>query len=79
MPLQFETGTLTAALPFDFEQSLAFLRGFEPMQGEQDIAEGKLTKAIRVPERGGVRSGHSRRRLPAHGTLRRGRGLVARH
>jgi len=34
------------AEPFDFKQSLRFLRGFGPMSGEQQVEEGTVTKAM---------------------------------
>ena len=52
--------------PFEFRQSLKFLRGFGPMSGEQQLEEGRITKAImvegqtvvlRVGEKGGKESG----------------------
>lgn len=55
------TGTITATPPFDFAQSLRFLGGFEPMGGEQAIADLSLTKGawigdqpvvFRIAERG---------------------------
>jgi len=51
--------------PFEFQQSLRFLKGFGPMSGEQQLEEGRLTKAIvvdgqtvvlRVGEKGGKES-----------------------
>jgi DNA-3-methyladenine glycosylase II len=36
------------AEPFEFKQSLRFLKGFGPMSGEQQLEEGRLTKAIMV-------------------------------
>jgi DNA-3-methyladenine glycosylase II len=39
-------GTLSACPPFDFARTLAFLRAFSPMTGEQAIAGGALTKAV---------------------------------
>ena len=36
------------AEPFDFAQSMRFLRGFGPMSGEQEVGEGRITKAITV-------------------------------
>lgn len=44
-------GTLTATPPFDFAQSLRYLGGFEPMGGEQILADGTLTKGLRVGDR----------------------------
>jgi DNA-3-methyladenine glycosylase II len=34
--------------PFEFRQSLNFLKGFGPMSGEQELEEGGVTKAITV-------------------------------
>jgi DNA-3-methyladenine glycosylase II len=34
--------------PFDFTQSLKFLQGFGPMSGEQQLEEGRVTKAVMV-------------------------------
>lgn len=34
--------------PFEFQQSLKFLRGFGPMSGEQQLDEGRVTKAMMV-------------------------------
>jgi len=34
--------------PFEFKQSLKFVRGFGPMSGEQQLEESKITKAIMV-------------------------------
>jgi len=34
--------------PFEFQQSLRFLRGFGPMSGEQQVEAGRITKAIMV-------------------------------
>jgi DNA-3-methyladenine glycosylase II len=34
--------------PFEFRQSLNFLKGFGPMSGEQELEEGRVTKAIMV-------------------------------
>jgi DNA-3-methyladenine glycosylase II len=39
-------GTIACAPPFDFARTLAFLRGFGPMAGEQSIGAGELTKAV---------------------------------
>jgi DNA-3-methyladenine glycosylase II len=49
-PLHSASGELDDAIvePFDFQQSLRFLRGFGPMSGEQQLEEGRLTKAIMV-------------------------------
>src|SRR5438477_10130495 len=46
--LYTETGYLTPTPPFDFARSLEFLGFFAPMQGEQTIASGVLTKAVYV-------------------------------
>jgi DNA-3-methyladenine glycosylase II len=40
------TGKLTATAPFDFDQTLRFLGGFNPMQGEQAVGPRSLTKAV---------------------------------
>lgn len=40
------SGRIACARPFDLEASLAFLCGFGPMRGEQEIAAGELTKAL---------------------------------
>jgi DNA-3-methyladenine glycosylase II len=39
-------GVLTPVPPFDLAKSLAFLEGFGPTRGEQDVAGGELTKAF---------------------------------
>ena len=41
-------GTLTPTPPFDFSLSLRFLEGFSPAEGEQAIAQGAVTKGLRV-------------------------------
>jgi DNA-3-methyladenine glycosylase II len=45
------TGTLRAKPPFDFEKSLRFLQGFTPLNGEQEIIDGTLTKGLMVDGR----------------------------
>jgi len=45
-PLAQINGALTPRAPFDFAQTLAFMRAFTPMAGEQRIADGTLTKAV---------------------------------
>jgi DNA-3-methyladenine glycosylase II len=49
-PLYSASGELEGEIsePFEFKQSLRFLRGFGPMSGEQQLEEGRLTKAIMV-------------------------------
>jgi DNA-3-methyladenine glycosylase II len=42
------TGKLTAAAPFDFDQSLRFIGVFNPMQGEQAVGPRSLVKAVYV-------------------------------
>ena len=42
------TGTLSPTPPFDFAQTLAFLRDFAPLRGEQVLGARTLTKAIMV-------------------------------
>lgn len=44
-------GTLQPQAPFDFAQSLAVLGMFPPMQGEQQIVERTLTKAVSIQRR----------------------------
>jgi DNA-3-methyladenine glycosylase II len=44
----FAAGELPARAPFDFAQSLAFVEEFAPVRGEQRLAEGTLTKALRL-------------------------------
>jgi len=48
MDLTVTTGRLGARAPFDFAQSLAFLRMFSPMHGEQLLEPGSFTKALRL-------------------------------
>lgn len=45
-PLHHLSGTLAPRAPFDFAQTLAFLRMFTPTADEQCLADGALTKAI---------------------------------
>ncbi len=61
------TGTLEAVEPFEFLRSLAFLRGFGPMSGQQEVEGDSVTKAMmvegqtiafRVEEEGGGRLGY---------------------
>lgn len=47
-PMHTVDGTLTPTPPFDFSLSLRFLEGFSPAEGEQAIAEGAVTKGLRV-------------------------------
>jgi DNA-3-methyladenine glycosylase II len=51
MPLSMIKGRLEARSPFDFAQSLAFLRMFSPMHGEQLLEPGGFTKALRLDGR----------------------------
>src|SRR5258708_26256429 len=44
--LYTEAGLLTPTAPFDFDQSLKFLRGFGPTKNEQTVSPGSLTKAV---------------------------------
>lgn len=46
--LHTEQGYLTPVPPFDFAKSLEFFGYFAPMQGEQAVAPGTLTKAVYV-------------------------------
>src|SRR5579871_814968 len=48
MALYREVGTLTYAKPFDFSKSLAFIGNFGPNDGEQQVAENVLTKALMI-------------------------------
>lgn len=41
-------GEIAARAPFDFQQSLAFIRNFTPTAGEQLLTERSMTKAIDV-------------------------------
>jgi DNA-3-methyladenine glycosylase II len=43
--------SFAAVAPFDFGRSLAFLRGFSPMHGEQTVTKDSLTKAFLVGAR----------------------------
>lgn len=43
-----ETGTLNAVEPYEFERSLAFVIGFGPMSGMQDVEGRSITKAIMI-------------------------------
>lgn len=45
-PLVQVSGVLTPRAPFDFAQTLAFMRAFTPMVGEQRLTAGALTKAV---------------------------------
>jgi DNA-3-methyladenine glycosylase II len=45
-PLAHVSGALTPRAPFDFAQTLAFMRAFTPMAGEQRLTDGALTKAV---------------------------------
>lgn len=40
------TGELSCRAPFDLKHALTFLRGFTPVQGEQEICRNMLTKAL---------------------------------
>ena len=42
------THVLTPRAPYDHDHTLAFIRGFSPMHGEQVVADGELTKAMSV-------------------------------
>jgi len=44
-------GALIPRAPFDFAQTLAFMRLFTPMAGEQRVTEGALTKAVALAGR----------------------------
>jgi DNA-3-methyladenine glycosylase II len=44
--LHSSSGRLRVVPPFDWSQSLRFLRGFGPLSGEQEVTEGALTKAL---------------------------------
>jgi len=46
--LHSETGTLDAVEPFKFRKSLAFIGGFGPMSGQQEVDGDAITKAIMV-------------------------------
>jgi len=46
--LHSETGTLDAVEPFEFRRSLAFVRGFGPMSGQQEVDGDSITKAVMV-------------------------------
>jgi DNA-3-methyladenine glycosylase II len=39
-------GSISCIVPFEFHYSLEFIEGFRPMQGEQRISGGELTKAF---------------------------------
>jgi DNA-3-methyladenine glycosylase II len=39
---------LTPTAPFDFDHTLAFVRGFSPMHGEQTVESDRLTKAFAI-------------------------------
>ena len=41
-------GTLEAVEPFEFRKSLAFVRGFGPMSGQQEVDGDSITKAMMV-------------------------------
>ena len=43
-----EAGTLEAVEPFEFRKSLAFVRGFGPMSGQQEVDGDSITKAMMV-------------------------------
>jgi DNA-3-methyladenine glycosylase II len=43
-----DDSVLTPVAPFDFSLSLRFLEGFSPAEGEQAIADGAVTKGLRV-------------------------------
>jgi len=44
----FRTGEMACRAPFDLSHSLAFLRGFSPMHGEQEIRRNLLSKAMNL-------------------------------
>ena len=46
--MHVETGYITPTAPYDFTKSLNFLGFFSPTQGEQDVTEQVLTKAVYV-------------------------------
>jgi DNA-3-methyladenine glycosylase II len=46
--LHSESGDLDAVEPFEFRRSLAFVRGFGPMSGQQEAEGESITKAIMV-------------------------------
>src|SRR5581483_3818256 len=46
MKLYCVKGRMTPVAPFDFEQSLDFIGGFQPMAGEQMLAPRALTKTL---------------------------------
>lgn len=46
--LYCDAGTLSYTAPFDFAKALAFIGNFGPNDGEQQIAENVLTKAIMI-------------------------------
>jgi len=46
--LHSETGTLDVVEPFEFRRSLAFVRGFGPMSGQQEVDGDSITKAVMV-------------------------------
>jgi len=48
LKLYSQSGVLQPVPPFDFSKSLDFLGIFAPMQDEQIISEGSLTKAISI-------------------------------
>jgi DNA-3-methyladenine glycosylase II len=56
---QTYSGTLAPVPPYSFEQTLAFLGGFTPGQGDQTIGGGSLTRAIHVGEQAVVARVHS--------------------
>ena len=72
------TGTLTATPSFDFAQSLRFIGGFEPMGGEQAIANLSLTKGAWIGDQ--PVAFHMRLRTNANQTAQaRPEPLTARH
>ncbi len=48
MSLYSFAGTLKPLAPFDFSKSLEFLSDFGPMQNEQQVKSGTITKAVQV-------------------------------
>jgi DNA-3-methyladenine glycosylase II len=46
--LHSETGTVEAVEPFEFRKSLAFVRGFESMSGQEESDGDSITKAVMV-------------------------------
>jgi DNA-3-methyladenine glycosylase II len=42
------TGFLYPKAPFDFQQSLQFISGFQPTNGEQELTDSIITKAVSI-------------------------------